>query len=295
MVTYSRFGGPDVLELVDAPPPRPDPGQILVSVRAAGVNPTDWRAREGQFRRIRPTRFPAGVGQDAAGVVRAVGPGVRDVEIGDAVFGRGFSTYAEQAVLFAWARLPDRLSFAEAAGYPSVTETALRILGEVAVPAGETLLVSGAAGGVGTAVVQIARHRGIVVVGTASAANQDYLRGLGAYAVTYDPGWVDRVRAIGPVHAALDISGSGVLPDLLALTGDRHRVVTIADLDAPLLGIRFSGVGGDMTAALAETVDLVERGVLTIPVAQSYPLAAAAAAHADSSTGHTRGRRVIVP
>ena len=142
--------------------------------------------------------------------------------------------------------------------------------------------------------MQIARHRGIQVIGTAGAANQDHLRSMGARATTYGDGWVERVRALGPVHAALDLSGSGVLPGLIELTGDPQKVVTIADLEAPMLGIRFSGVGGSMRNALARAVELIERGVLVIPVEKSYPLADAAAAHVDSSAGHSRGRRVLV-
>nr|WP_245555559.1 NADP-dependent oxidoreductase [Gordonia soli] len=279
--------------MVEAPQPHAGPGQIRISVEAAGINPHDWRSRRGQFERVRPLDLPAGVGQDAAGVVDEIGPGVHSVSIGDEVFGRGTSTYAEYAVLSSWAPKPDTLTFAQAAGYPSVSETALRVLDEIDVPPGGTLLVSGAAGGVGSAVVQIAIDRSIDVIGIAGAQNQEYLHALGARATTYGTGWVDRARALGPVDAALDLSGSGVLPGLLELVGDRHRVITIADLESAMLGIRFSGVGGDMTIALNTTVDLIRRGVLSIPISQTYPLSDAARAHEDSEAGHTRGRRVI--
>ncbi|AOW86974.1 NADP-dependent oxidoreductase [Streptomyces olivaceus] len=294
-VSFAEFGGPDVLRLVDAEEPHPGPGRIRVAVRAAGVNPVDWRIREGQVLGAHPVELPAGVGLDAAGVVDEKGAGVEGVEIGDRVFGEGSSTYAEFAVLGAWARMPEGLTFEEAAGYPSVVETALRVLREVGVRAGQTLLVSGASGGVGSAVLQIARERGIKVIGTAGAANQDYLRGLGALATTYGEGWVERVRRLGQVDAALDLAGSGVIRELVGLTGDRDRVLTIADLGAPGLGVRFSGVAGSVPDALAEAADLISRGRLHIPVEQTYPLADAAAAHADSRTGHARGRRVIVP
>ncbi|GHI95722.1 oxidoreductase [Streptomyces olivaceus] len=294
-MSFAEFGGPDVLRLVDAEEPHPGPGRIRVAVRAAGVNPVDWRIREGQVLGAHPVELPAGVGLDAAGVVDEKGAGVEGVEIGDRVFGEGSSTYAEFAVLGAWARMPEGLTFEEAAGYPSVVETALRVLREVGVRPGQTLLVSGASGGVGSAVLQIARERGIKVIGTAGAANQDYLRGLGALATTYGEGWVERVRRLGPVDAALDLAGSGVIRELVGLTGDRDRVLTIADLGAPGLGVRFSGVAGSVPDALAEAADLISRGRLHIPVEQTYPLADAAAAHADSRTGHARGRRVIVP
>ncbi|MFG2212662.1 NADP-dependent oxidoreductase [Streptomyces sp. NPDC048638] len=293
-VSFAEFGGPDVLQLVDTEEPHAGPGQVRIAVRAAGVNAVDWRIREGQFQKAHPLELPAGVGQDASGVVDEVGEGAAGVEVGDRVFGEGSSTYAEFAVLSAWARVPEGLTFEEAAGYPSVVETALRIIRQVGVQSGQTLLASGASGGVGSAVLQIARDRGITVIGTAGAANQDYLRSLGAVATTYGEGWVERVRQLGHVDAALDLAGSGVLRELVELTGDPQKVISIADLAAPDLGVRFSGVAGNMSEALAEAAGLISRGKLHIPVERSYTLAEAAAAHIDSQAGHTRGRRVVV-
>ncbi|MFI1917922.1 NADP-dependent oxidoreductase [Nocardia sp. NPDC020380] len=293
-VSFAQFGGPDVLQLVDAEEPHAGPGQVRIAVRAAGVNPVDWRIREGQILHAHPIALPSGIGLDAAGVVDEAGDGVEGITVGDKVFGEGSNTYAEFAVLSAWARMPEGLSFEEAAGYPSVVETALRIIDQVGVRPGQTLLVSGASGGVGSAVLQIARDRGIAVIGTAGAGNQDYLRGLGAVATTYGEGWAERVRQLGTVDAALDLAGSGVLRELVELTGDPQKVVTIADLGAPEFGVRFSGVAGSVQDALAAAADLIARGRLHIPVEKSYPLADAAAAHIDSHAGHTRGRRVIV-
>lgn len=293
-VSFAEFGGPDVLRLIDAEEPHAGPGQVRIAVRAAGVNPVDWRVREGQVLGAHPVELPAGVGLDASGVVDEVGEGAGGVAVGDRVFGEGSSTYAEFAVLSAWARIPGDLTFEEAAGYPSVVETALRVIHQAGVEPGQTLLVSGASGGVGSAVLQIARDRGITVIGTAGAANQDYLRSLGAVATTYGEGWVERVRQLGQVDAALDLAGSGVIRELVELTGDPQKVVSIADLGAPSLGVRFSGVAGSVPEALKEAVGLISRGKLHIPVEKTYTLAEAAAAHIDSRAGHTRGRRVLV-
>ncbi len=290
-VSFAEFGGPDVLQLIDAEEPHAGPGQIRIAVRAADVNPVDWRVREGQKLAAHPLTLPSGVGLDAAG---EVGAGVEGVAVGDRVFGEGSSTYAEFAVLAHWARMPEGLTFEEAAGYPCIMETALRVIGEVSVLPGQTLLVSGASGGVGSAVLQVARDRGIAVIATAGPANQEYVRGLGARATTYGDGWVERVRQLGPVDAALDLAGSGVIRELIELTGDPNKVVSIADLDASDLGVRFSGVAGSVPDALATTVDLLTRGTLHIPVEKAYPLTDAATAHIDSQAGHTRGRRVIV-
>lgn len=293
-MNFAEFGGPDVLHLIDTEEPHAGPGQVRIAVRAAGVNPVDWRIREGQKLSAHPLRLPSGVGLDASGVVDEIGEGVAGFAIGDRVFGEGVDTYAEFAVLTAWAHIPDGLSYEEAAGYPSVVETALRIIGQVGVQPGQTLLVSGAAGGVGSAVLQVARDRGITVIGTAGAANQDYLRTLGALPTTYGPGWVERVRALGKVDAALDLAGSGVIGELVELTGDADKVVSIADLSAPDFGVRFSGAAGSVTEALTEAASLIAQGKLHIPVDKSYPLAEAAKAHIDSQAGHTRGRRVIL-
>jgi NADPH:quinone reductase-like Zn-dependent oxidoreductase len=294
-VQFAEYGGPEVLRVVELDEPHAGAGQVRISVRAAGVNPIDWKIRAGHMRELIPITLPAGMGLDAAGVVDEVGEGVRGTAVGDAVFGSGSATYAEYAVLSSWAAKPSRLSFEEAAGYPVAVETAIRVLNQVRVQLGETLLVSGAAGGVGSAVLQIARHRGIQVIATASERNQDYLSSLGATATTYGDCLVERVRALAPkgIDAALDIAGSGVIPQLISLTGNPKRVLSIADFSAPKLGAQVSGSAANMTGALAEAAQLFAAGVFRIPVARSFSLGAAGEAHAMSAAGHVAGKLVI--
>ncbi|MBB4688206.1 NADP-dependent oxidoreductase [Amycolatopsis jiangsuensis] len=295
-IRYHRYGGPEVLELAEVPEPHPGPGQIRIAVHAAGVNGMDWKVRAGHLRDFAPVTFPAGTGLDAAGIVDKVGPGVEDVEIGTAVFGTGARTYAEYAVLTAWANKPDQLGFAEAAGFGVPVATAQRILDQLDVVAGQTILISGASGGVGSAMVQFATARGARVIGTASAANHAYLERLGAIPTVYGDGLVDRVRALtgDGVDAAFDIAGSGVIPELATVTGNAAKVLSIADFSAGEHGAQVSSGGGDRRAALAEAARLVEAGALHIPVASTFDLAQAADAQTTNETGHVAGRTVIV-
>ncbi len=292
-VRYAAYGGPEVLRLVEAEEPHAAPGQVRIAVRAAGVNGIDWKLRSGMFGTDGP--LPAGSGVDAAGVVDEVGDGVEGVAAGDAVFGSGSATYAEYAVLTNWAAKPSGLSFEEAAGYPVPAETAIRILRQVGIEPGETLLVSGASGGVGSAVVQIARARGITVVGTAGPRNQDYLRILGAVPVVYGDGLAGRVRAVAPggIDAALDIPGSGVIPELIELTGDPSKVLSIADFSAPEYGAQVSSTPTGTAAALAEVARLFSEGAFRIGVSQAFPLAAAGQAQQASQAGHAAGRIIL--
>jgi NADPH:quinone reductase-like Zn-dependent oxidoreductase len=240
-VRFSQFGGPEVLEIVDLPDPHPGPGQVRIAVRAAGVNPSDWKKRQGAMDR----ELPQTLGHDAAGVVDELGKGVADVALGDRVF--GFSAegaaQAELAVLTYYAPIPPSLDFPGAAALPSAIETAARALHQLGVEHGCTLLVNGASGSVGSAAVQLAALRGARVVGTASPVNHDYLRSLGAEPVTYSKGLIERVRALAPdgVDLALDVAGSGELPELIELAGGPEHVVTIADFSgAQEHGVTFS-------------------------------------------------------
>lgn len=296
-VQFSEYGEPEVLQVVEVDEPHAGPGQVRIAVRAAGVNPADWKIRAGHWREFRPITLPAGVGFEASGIVDEVGEGVSGVSVGDAVFGRGRATVAEYAVLTSWARKPDDLPFEVAGGLPSIVETATRILDQVGAKSGETLLVSGAAGGVGSAVIQFARHRGIAVIGTASAPKQDYLRGLGAIPTTYGPGLADRVRELAPggVDAALDLAGSGIIPELIEIVGEPSRVLSITDFTAPQHGAQFSpDPQPHPERALAEAARLYSEGAFTLRLEQTFPLEQTAQAQKVSAEGHVTGKLVIV-
>ena len=296
-VQFSQFGGPEVLEVVELPDPHPAPGQVRVKVRAAGINPIDWKVRSGAM----GGDLPQTTGREVAGVVDQVGDGVTDAQPGDKVFGfaAGGGGAAELALSSEYAPIPPSLDFAEAAALPVAVETAVRTLDVLGVGSGTTVLINGAAGGVGSAAAQIARSRGARVIGTASENNHDYLRSLGAEPTTYGEGLEQRVRELAPdgVDAALDAAGSGALPALVELTGSPDRVVTIADfLGAQETGVTFSGGMGTGRAvhALREIGDLIEAGKFSLPVALTFPLEQIAEAHELSQRGHVRGKLVLL-
>lgn len=196
------------------------------------------------------------------------------------------------------APIPRSLGFVDAAGLPVALETATRSLDQLGVARGMSLLINGAAGGIGGTAVQLAVARGARVIGTTSAANHGYLRLLGAEPVTYGEGMAERIRALAPagVDTALDVAGSGVLPALIDLAGGPQNVVTLADFDgAKQHGVRFSnGFQGHAFHALAEIGALIEAGRFWLPVERTYPLHEIAEAHRVSEQGHVRGRLVLV-
>jgi NADPH:quinone reductase-like Zn-dependent oxidoreductase len=296
-VRFSRFGGPEVLQIVDLPDPHPGPGRVRVAVRAAGINPSDGKKRRGEM----DGALPQTLGHEAAGVVDELGEGVTDVAVGDRVF--GFSAeegaQAELAVLSHYAPIPPSLGFAGAAALPAAVETATRALDRLGVGSGGTLLVNGASGSVGGAAVQLAVVRGARVIGTAGPANHDHVRSLGAEPVAYGEGLLDRVRALAPggVDVALDVAGSGVLPELIELAGGAGHVVTVADFaGARKHGVAFSSGDTDGRAlhAIDEIGELIESGRFAPPVVRTFPLAEVAEAHRASEQGHARGKLVLV-
>ncbi|WP_328617543.1 NADP-dependent oxidoreductase [Amycolatopsis sp. NBC_00355] len=296
---FKQFGGPEVLEVVDLPDPHPGPGQVRIVVQAAGVNATETKLRSGEL------SFGAGLpqttGRDVAGVVDELGEGVTDVAVGDRVFGISDdgAGAAELALLTHRAPIPPSLGFVDAAGLPIALETATRALDQLTVASGRTLFVNGATGGIGGTAVQLALARGARVIGAASAANQNYLRLLGAEPVTYGEGMAERIRAIAPggVDRALDVAGNGVLPELIDLAGGAPNVVTLADFaGAEKHGVHFSNgfVDGHGFHALAEIAPLIEAGRFWLPVDRTFPLAEIAEAHRASENAHVRGRLVLV-
>jgi len=296
-IQFESFGGPEVLTSVEVAEPHATVDQIRVAVKAVGVNPVDWKLRQGMM----GGDLPRGTGLEVAGVVDEVGDAVTDVNVGDEVFGsvvdgRGA---AEFAVLEHYACIPPSLGFAGGAGLTVAVETATRTLDLLDLGDGQTVLVNGAAGAVGISTVQLARERGAKVIGTASAANHDYLRSFGAEATAYGDGLVQRVRDLARdgVDRAIDDAGGGALPALVELTGAPERVVTIADYrGAQETGVRMTGGADSRRAwyALGEIGELIEAGRFSLAVARTFPLEQIAEAHRLSEGGHVRGKLVLL-
>lgn len=292
---FGRFGGPEVLEIVDLPEPHAGQGEVRIRVHAAGVNASDWKKRAGEM----DQELPQTMGYEAAGIVDEVGAGVADAKVGDRVvgFGGGGAAQAEFAVLSTWAPIPDSLGFIDAAALPSTVETAARALDQLGVQKGSTVLINGASGSVGSAAVQFAVYRGARVIGTGSPATHEYLRSIGAEPVAYGDGMTARVRELAPsgVDLALDVAGSGILSDLIDLAGGPEHVITIADFTgAKQSGVRFSrGNEGRAEYAVALAMRLVDEGAFRIPVGATFPLEQVAEAHRVGESGTVRGKLVL--
>ncbi|OCI32019.1 NADP-dependent oxidoreductase [Oerskovia enterophila] len=302
-ITYSRFGGADVLELSELPTPKVGPDTVLVRVKATSVNPVDWKVREGYLDAIMDITFPVVPGWDVAGVVERVGLDTPELSVGDEVFGYvrkdvvsgGTTAELVAAPVRTLARKPASWTWEQAAGAPLAGLTALQTIDRAGVTSGQTVLVHAAAGGVGSMAVQIAVARGARVIGTASERNHEYLRSLGAEPVTYGDGLAERVRSLAPdgVDVVLDYIGGEALattPDVLREGGTVASVVDAAARDE--LGGHYVWVRPDVEG-LTELARLADAGQLTVDVAEVYDLADAAKAHEASRTGHVRGKVVI--
>lgn len=299
-VVINRFGGPEVLELADRTLPELAPGQVRVRVKAAGIQPVDTYIRRGMAPQGLTLEFPITLGNEYAGIVEACAPDVVDVSPGDEVLGfQVLACQAEEAVVLATQLVPKPPEMPwEIAGSLSASgQTAHVAMEFLHVGKEDTLLVHGAAGGVGTVAVQLARHLGATVVGTASERNHDHLRSLGAIPVAYGDGLVERVREVAPggVTVVFDCAGGEqTLLDSIELCPDRSRIGTIAAYEeAGKLGVQ--GVRGPRTAArLQELVDLWRDGGLAVTVSRTFHLDEAAEAHRLVEARHLTGKMVFV-
>jgi NADPH:quinone reductase-like Zn-dependent oxidoreductase len=295
---FTAYGGPEVLTWADAPVPHAGPGQIRIAVRAASVNPIDWKRLAGAMSGGQPLAGPEYLGNDAAGVVDEVGEGVTGVSAGDDVFGRGQGTQAESAVLDAWAAKPPSIDWAVAAAAGVAGETSERGLRLLGIKAGDTIFVDGGAGGVGAVAVQMAVAREARVIASASETNQDYLREIGAIPVLYGEGVAARVRAAagGRVDAVFDIAGKTSVEELISLVSEPSQVLSIANFAVGQAGARVTGGGADSrpAQALAEVAELLAQNKLVIKV-QTFPFDRAAEAYRVSQGGHVRGKLVLIP
>ncbi|MFD0019651.1 NADP-dependent oxidoreductase [Streptomyces sp. NPDC058382] len=296
---FTRNGGPEVEALVEQDAPVPGPGELLVAVRAAGVNPVDWKLRTGYTRPgSEPQPFPTVLGSEAAGVVEAIGPGVEGFAVGDEVFGNPVTGgYAEYTLLpvAVTAHKPAGLSFTDAAALPVAAATAYDGVRQLNPAPGSTLLVTGAGGGVGNAVVQLAHHAGVRVIGAASAAKKEFVESLGAVHVESGPGLDGRVRAAAPdgIDAIFDLVGGDTLREAARLLGDPSALVSAAGKP---LAVELGGaaVARARTAAVLDAVaELVVSGVLRTYVTGTYPLTGAGEALRAVENGHARGKTVI--
>jgi NADPH:quinone reductase-like Zn-dependent oxidoreductase len=295
---FRVYGGPQVLEWAEAPDPHAGPGQVRIAVRAASVNPADWKTLTGAWSGGKTMEGTGYLGYDAAGVVDEIGEGVTGIFVGDDVLGRGRNAQAEYAVLDSWAAKPSSVDWAVAAAAGVAGETGERGLRLLDVQAGDTLFVDGGAGGVGAVAVQMAVARGARVIASSSEANHDYLREIGATPVLYGEGMVDRVRSAsgGQVDAVFDVAGRTPVEDLISIAPEPSQVVSIANIAAGQAGARVTGGDADShpMQALAQVAELLAQNKLVIKV-QTFPFDRAADAYRISQTGHVRGKLVLIP
>jgi len=301
-VRFDEYGGIDVLRVVEVPQPVPGAGQVLVRVKAAGINPGEAKIREGLLHARWPATFPSGQGTDLAGIVAGTGPGVTGFAAGDEVIGYT-DNRASQAtcVLVEAANLtakPAGVSWEAAGALPVAGFTAHAAVRAVALAPGDTVVVAGAAGGVGSIAVQLARRAGATVIGLASEANHGWLAGHGVVPVAYGDGVTGRIRdAAAKVDAFIDTFGGDYVRIALDLGVEPSRVDTIANFGAvQQYGVKAEGNAAAASASvLAELAGLIAAGQLEIPVAAVFPLAQVRDAYRRLEQGHLLGKIVLVP
>ena len=302
-VQFDRYGGEEVLEIREVPDPQPTPGRLVVQVKAASINPGEIAIREGALHQLWPATFPSGQGSDFSGTVTAVGDGVGAFAEGDAVLGYSherathaelISVPAEQVVA-----KPDGLSWEVAGSMFVAPAAAWACVVTVAPQPGETVVVSSAAGGVGSVAVQLARRTGATVIGIASPANHGWLRDHDIVPIAYDDGLKDRLLAAAPnrLDAMMDTFGGGYVDLAIDLGIRPERINTIADREAAArVGASTVGSSQIITPAiLAELTQLAASGELDIPIAATFPLEEVRAAYRQLAERHTRGKIVLVP
>lgn len=300
---FREYGGPEVLRVEDVEEPIPGEGEISLRVLAAGVNPIDWKVLHGLLAGDQPLDGPRGLGVEVAGTVERIGPGVTGISPGDELLGSPITpAYAEIALSRPELLVsrPPGVPWEIAGSVAVVVGTAYATLDRLALKTGETLLILGASGGVGSVATQLAVARGVRVLGTAGESKLAQLESLGAIPVLYGEGLEGRLRAAAPdgVDAAIDASGHGELREAVALAGGPERVVTIASsADAQAAGVEFhAGGGGELTGqALREVLPLIEAGSFHFPIAGIYDLGQVADAMHESEHGHPLGKLVVVP
>ncbi|HEY1818352.1 MAG TPA: NADP-dependent oxidoreductase [Trebonia sp.] len=305
-IRFDEYGPVGVLDVRDVPVPEPGPGQVLIRVKAAGINPGEAKIRDGDLHERWPSTFPSGQGSDFAGVVDKLGPGVTTVGLGDEVIGwvdtrssQAEYTVAEAANL---ARKPAGLPWEVAGAIPVAGFTAWAMVRAVDVKPGEVVVVSGAAGGVGALAVQLAKRRGATVIGLAGPSNHDWLTRHGVIPVAYGDRVVERIRAAAPagqgIDAFLDTYGGDYVELALSeLRVSPDRVDTIVRFDAAAkYGVKVDGnAAGASAATLSELAGLAAAKELEVPLAQTFPLSDVRSAYAKLAKGHVRGKIVLIP
>jgi NADPH:quinone reductase-like Zn-dependent oxidoreductase len=305
-VRFDDYGLVDVLDVRDVPVPEPGPGQVLIRVKAAGINPGEAKIREGALHERWPATFPSGQGSDFAGIVERPGPDVTTVAPGDEVIGwvDTRSSQAEYVVAEAanLARKPAGLPWEVAGAIPVAGFTAWAMVRAVGVKPGDTVVVSGAAGGVGSVAVQLARRQGATVIGLAGPSNHDWLTRHGVIPVAYGDDVAERIRDAAPAGAGIDAfldtyGGDYVEMALGDLKVSPERVDTVVRFDAAAkYGVKVEGnAAGASAATLSELAGLVAAKEVEIPLAHTFPLSEVRAAYAQLARGHIRGKIVLIP